>query len=195
MASSQLPNDTDETTVGECRIENKMGRISKIRVSVLWTMGVAALLAAVAGAQTLGTLEVTFEALEQIAIQEVRSLDFKRIVAPTSGSQTFTVDPDGKPSTATISGAGDGNFISRPQQGQVYVSGTDGEFFSISGLPVGTGTCTGAGLVGTVKLTAITVFPTRGILDRPVDIGGTLLVDSNAEGVARCPYTVTVAYQ
>ena len=36
-------------------------------------------------AQASSTLEVTFEALEQIAIQEVAPLDFKRIIAPSSG--------------------------------------------------------------------------------------------------------------
>ena len=146
-------------------------------------------------AQTSGTLEVTFEALETIAIQEVTQLNFKRILAPSSGSQTFTVNTDGTTSTAIISGSGGGRFLDNPQRGMLYLSGTDGEFFNISGLPAGTGNCTGSGPVGIVKLTAIEVFPPMGILDRPEDIGGTLQVDSTASGPYECFYTVTADYQ
>ncbi len=133
-----------------------------------------------------GTFGVTLETFEEITLTEVRILDFGRIIAPTGSTQTFTVHPDGSTSTSS----GTGHFLSGQQGGVVYVAGSDGEFFTIDGTP---GSCTG--FSGIVTFTEVAVSPTLGTLDQPVQVGGTLEVDSAAQGQGTCAYNVSADYQ
>jgi hypothetical protein len=135
-----------------------------------------------------GSFDVTLEALEEITISEVRALDFGTILAPTDVPQTFTIAPNGSLSTST---PGNGKFITGQQQaGIIYVAGTDTKFFSVSGSP---GPCNG--FTGTVILESIQVLPTTGSLDRPVQLGGALVVHPGSNGSGNCTYTVTADYQ
>ena len=164
--------------------------LKKFRRRQRFLVGLAILIIAANPAVMLyAQMPVTFDAREPISMNEALQLDFKRIRAPTSGVQTFTVAPNNDPSV----GAGDGNFVDTPQRGIVEIFGTDGQFFSISSAePAGTGDCTGQ--TGIVRLTDIVVFPMGGNLPGSVEVGGTLEVAAGAEGAATCPYTITVDY-
>ena len=170
-----------------------MGRTGK-PVGVGLGIWLAAVLAASGvSAQTLGgSFDSTFETLEPISMTQVQGLNFSKIIAPSAEKQTFTVKPDGTPVNGT---PGDGEFIVDGTQtkGIVSVTGTDGEIFSISGAPLGDGTCEGPSTL--VKMTAVAVDPPGGALDRNVNVGGTLEVTTGAVGTFTCMYQLTADYQ
>ena len=176
------------------RIKNRRGLWQRLCAG-LALLPAAVLAAGTCSAQTLGgSFDSTFETLEPIAITQVQALDFGKIIAPTSDTQTFTVNTDGTPVDGT---PGNGRFIKDGTQskGIVFVQGTDDELFSISGapLPPGDGTCDGPSTL--VKMTAVAVDPPGGALDRNVNVGGTLSVTAGAAGTFTCMYQLTADYQ
>ena len=175
------------------RIKSRRGLWQRLCAGpALWLASVLA--AGTCSAQTLGgSFDTTFETLEPLALSQIQALDFGRIIPPSSGAQTFTVKPDG----TTVNGTpGDGNFIldGTPSKGIVFVQGTDDELFSISGAPLPPGdTCTGPSTL--VKMTAVSLDPPGGALDRNVNVGGTLSVTAGAAGTFTCMYQLTADYQ
>ena len=76
----------------------------------------------------------TISVLEEISIQQDAALNFGQVLAPTSGSQIFTVNLDGSP------GPGSGDFLGGQNAGTVSFFGNDNASFTIS---IALGACQG----------------------------------------------------
>jgi len=115
-----------------------------------------------------------------------QDLNFGVIQSPNSGSQLFTVHPDGADPETT----GSGFWVSLPQFGTILVDGEFQKPVNMSGAP---GSCTGSGDL--VTLTQIVVSPTSPLPPfAPVNFGGTLSVPSSAVGTYICNFTITGQY-
>jgi uncharacterized protein DUF4402 len=123
--------------------------------------------------------------LEEISIQEDAALNFGQILAPTTGSQDFTVPFDGSPPTL---GPGNGVFQGGQLTGAVSFMGNDNVSFTIS-IILG-----GCNFTAPVTLTEILLTPGPYTLDTSLSIGGTINVPSNASGSGFCTYTLSADY-
>jgi uncharacterized protein DUF4402 len=132
----------------------------------------------------------TISVLEEISIQEEAALNFGQILAPTTGSQIFTVPFDGSPPSP---GPGDGVFQGGQLTGAVSFFGNDNAPFTIS---IVIGGC--SGFTAPVTLTEILITPGPYTLDATlstaINIGGTINVPSNASGSGFCTYTLNADY-
>ncbi len=140
--------------------------------------------------QTFSTgLKAGYEVFKNIAISETTPFRFGRVQRPTSSQTRFTIGTDGSLSKV----GGDGEFVDGQQKGTLSLDGSDGEQFALTFGPASCTACSGFTLSEVCFL--IDVSPATGTLDTTVSVGGTVQVDSTAEGTGTCSYHVTSNYQ
>ncbi len=173
-------------------MQRKTSKQAIVGLLVFGWIGWAATAAAV---PTTETFNANAEILTDLALTNPTELDFGKIVAPSAGTELFTVSTSGVMSE----GGGDGSAVSGHQAGVLDLNGDAGEtvILNTSGttFPV---TCTGG--TGTVTLNAISFSNASPTLDTSgvasVNLGGTLEVGSDATSdVFTCAYIVEGDYQ
>jgi len=137
------------------------------------------------------TFQAAVEILAPLTITENTQLDFGQIVKPTSGENTFALDPD--TGAITPGGGGDGTHVTGAgTPGDLLISaGASGLGVDVVNVTTFPGACT----ITDVSLEAVTLSAPSGITNFNVGVGGTVKVLSTAVVAAgTCAYTIQALF-